>query len=193
MECELIESTEAAGAKVIGTEHWTNKGDVRLFLWEKCVGSPQGKPVALFVHGVLLPGISGAISSSISPTSGAASHSTCSRMARPKSATTRDQVRQLMLALLPAGRCSLKTVAHNLGVDRQTVHRHLVASGATYTKVLEEVRGELAARYVAEGDRHLAQIGEMLGFSEPSAFSRWFRRRFGKCPSAWRARPSLPS
>jgi len=51
MECELIEATEAAGAKVIGTEHWTNKGDVRLFLWEKCVGSPQGKPVALFVHG----------------------------------------------------------------------------------------------------------------------------------------------
>src|SRR5262249_21347313 len=33
---------------------------------------------------------------------------------RPKSATTRDQVRQMMLALLPAGRCSLKTIAHNL-------------------------------------------------------------------------------
>jgi pimeloyl-ACP methyl ester carboxylesterase len=36
---------------VIGVEHWTNKGDVRLFLWEKYVGSPGGKPAVLFVHG----------------------------------------------------------------------------------------------------------------------------------------------
>jgi pimeloyl-ACP methyl ester carboxylesterase len=36
---------------VIGIEHWTRKGDVSLFLWEKCVGSPEGKPAILFVHG----------------------------------------------------------------------------------------------------------------------------------------------
>ena len=38
-------------AAVTGVEHWTKKGDVRLFLWEKFVGSPDGKPAALFVHG----------------------------------------------------------------------------------------------------------------------------------------------
>jgi pimeloyl-ACP methyl ester carboxylesterase len=40
---------------VTGLEHWTTKatadGDVRLFLWEKFVGSPEGKPAVLFVHG----------------------------------------------------------------------------------------------------------------------------------------------
>ena len=36
---------------VTGREHWTQKGDVRLFLWEKFVGSPDGKPAVLFVHG----------------------------------------------------------------------------------------------------------------------------------------------
>ena len=36
---------------VTGREHWTNKGDVRLFLWEKFVDSPEGKPAVLFVHG----------------------------------------------------------------------------------------------------------------------------------------------
>ena len=36
---------------VIGRQHWTRKGDVRLFLWEKFVGSPDGKPAVLFVHG----------------------------------------------------------------------------------------------------------------------------------------------
>jgi pimeloyl-ACP methyl ester carboxylesterase len=38
-------------ATVTGTEHWTKKGDVRLFLWEKYVGSPDNKPAVLFVHG----------------------------------------------------------------------------------------------------------------------------------------------
>ena len=40
-----------AAAQVTGREHWTRKGDVRLFLWEKFVDSPQGKPAVLFVHG----------------------------------------------------------------------------------------------------------------------------------------------
>ena len=43
--------SQAAQAPVSGVEHWTNKGDVRLFLWEKFVGSPEGKPAVLFVHG----------------------------------------------------------------------------------------------------------------------------------------------
>src|SRR6187455_1354954 len=42
-------------APVEGVAHWTTKattdGNVRLFLWEKFVGTPEGKPVVLFVHG----------------------------------------------------------------------------------------------------------------------------------------------
>ena len=38
-------------APVQGIEHWTTKDGVRLFLWEKFVGTPAGKPVVLFVHG----------------------------------------------------------------------------------------------------------------------------------------------
>ena len=41
----------ASGA-VTGVEHWTTKGsEVKLFLWEKFLGSPEGKPAVLFVHG----------------------------------------------------------------------------------------------------------------------------------------------
>ncbi|MDB5865122.1 MAG: alpha/beta hydrolase [Betaproteobacteria bacterium] len=37
---------------VTGNEHWTKKGDIKLFLWEKYVGSPDAsKPTVLFVHG----------------------------------------------------------------------------------------------------------------------------------------------
>ena len=38
-------------APVTGVEHWTHKGDVRLFLWEKFTGSSDGKPAVLSVHG----------------------------------------------------------------------------------------------------------------------------------------------
>ena len=38
-------------AVVTGKEHWTHKGDVRLFMWEKYVGSPDSKPAILWVHG----------------------------------------------------------------------------------------------------------------------------------------------
>ena len=37
--------------EVQGIEHWTSKDGVRLFLWEKFVDAPAGKPVVLFVHG----------------------------------------------------------------------------------------------------------------------------------------------
>ncbi len=54
METQIASSTSTAPT-VIGVEHWTAKrtqdGDVRLFLWEKYVGSPAGKPAVLFVHG----------------------------------------------------------------------------------------------------------------------------------------------
>src|SRR5512132_1975800 len=43
--------TPSADLPVTGVEHWTHKGDVRLFLWEKFVGAPDGKPAVLFVHG----------------------------------------------------------------------------------------------------------------------------------------------
>ena len=38
-----------AARKFAGTEHWTRKGDVRLFLWEKRAAKPLG--TVLFVHG----------------------------------------------------------------------------------------------------------------------------------------------
>ncbi len=38
-------------APVTGVEHWTTKGEVRLFLWEKFVAQPDNKPAVLFVHG----------------------------------------------------------------------------------------------------------------------------------------------
>ncbi|HEX6795536.1 MAG TPA: alpha/beta hydrolase [Casimicrobiaceae bacterium] len=45
-----MEAVSAATA-VQGIAHYAHKSDVRLFLWEKFVGEPTGKPAVLFVHG----------------------------------------------------------------------------------------------------------------------------------------------
>ncbi|MDH5708260.1 MAG: alpha/beta hydrolase [Hylemonella sp.] len=42
---------QAGGQAVQGTAHWVMHGDVRLFVWEKCVGRAQGRPVVVLAHG----------------------------------------------------------------------------------------------------------------------------------------------
>ncbi len=100
------------------------------------------------------------------------------------------QVRQLVLTLLPAGRCSIERVAQHLSVDRRTVHRRLGAEGTSYSQLVDAVRDEIALRYLPSSPRTLSDVAELLGFAGLSAFSKWFRRRHGATATEWRARAS---
>ncbi|QHE87413.1 AraC family transcriptional regulator [Hydrogenophaga sp. BPS33] len=91
--------------------------------------------------------------------------------------TFREEVEQLIVALLPTGRCGADQVAMHLGVDRRTVHRRLSEQDATFTQLLDEIRLEQAQRLLGYGDRKLTDIAPLLGFSSLSAFSRWKRGR----------------
>lgn len=108
-----------------------------------------------------------------------------------RSPATTARVRELIVLLLPRGHCRVETVAQHLGVDRRTVARHLGAEGASFSELVASVRGELAARYLDDGARSLAEISGLLGFSEPSAFSRWHRQRFGVAARRVLATPAL--
>lgn len=94
------------------------------------------------------------------------------------------KVRQLILALLPLGHCSVERIARQLGVDRRTVHHHLSRDGLSYADLLNTVRKELAVRHVQDRERALSDIATLLGFASLSAFSRWFRQQFGCSASA---------
>jgi AraC-like DNA-binding protein len=102
------------------------------------------------------------------------------------------RVREIIEALLPAGRCSIDEVARGLGVDRRTVHRYLAAHGETFSSLLDSTRAQLAEQLMANPRRSAAEVSDLLGFSSPSAFSRWFRGRFGCSPKEWRARQPQP-
>lgn len=94
--------------------------------------------------------------------------------------------RQIMLALLPGGSCTAAELARFLHIDRRTLHRRLAAEGLTFSRLLDEVRMDLAQRHLRESDRPLREVAELLGFTRPSSFSHWFGQRFGRSASQWK-------
>ena len=115
-------------------------------------------------------------------------------LATPRDLTTVDRVRELIKLFLPAGRCSQAQIARELQFDRRTLHRHLTAHGETFTTLLDAIRSELAEQYLSVGRYSLSDISQLLGFSAPSGFSRWFREQYGCSASEWRAaRSEVPA
>jgi AraC-like DNA-binding protein len=97
------------------------------------------------------------------------------------------QVREIIKMLLPSGLCSVDRVAQHLGMHRRTVSRRLSAEGQSFEAIFNAVRAELAQEYIANGQRRLNEVADLLGFSSAGSFSRWFRTQFGKTPSDWGA------
>jgi AraC-like DNA-binding protein len=124
-------------------------------------------------------------------TLGASADSALEALAKPKGANTSDRVRDLVEVLLPTGRCTADEVARALGVDRRTLHRHLGLGDETFTSIVDSMRAGLAERYLSNDRYRLTEISTLLGFSAPSAFTRWFRQHFGASPSQWRGRRAL--
>jgi AraC-like DNA-binding protein len=108
--------------------------------------------------------------------------------AAPAEAGMTAHVRQQIVRLLSAGRCSIATVAAHMGVDRRTVHRRLRAEGHTFSELATAVKKELAVRYLEDQQRRFADVAELLGFSSLSGFSRWHRTHFRETATARRAR-----
>src|SRR5678815_63142 len=91
------------------------------------------------------------------------------------------EVRESIVRLLGIGPCTIALVAQHMGVDRRTIHRRLEDEGQTFSTLLDEVRRELAQRYIEGTRRTLSEVASLLGFSEPSSFSRWYRKQFHSC------------
>jgi AraC-like DNA-binding protein len=94
-------------------------------------------------------------------------------------ATLLEDVRRTILLLLPSGRCGIEQVAGHLGLVCRTIQRRLAEQGRSFSSILNDIRKELAVRHVIESDRPLTEVATLLGFSAPSAFSRWYHAEFG--------------
>ena len=93
-------------------------------------------------------------------------------------------VEQALEPLLPAGKASIDRVARDLGVSRQTLYRRLKAENTTFEALLDAKRRSLALDYLKRDKSSVKATAYRLGFSDPAAFSRAFKRWTGTSPSA---------
>lgn len=97
-----------------------------------------------------------------------------------------DQVRRALRVALTTDDGQLDVVAKKLGMTDRSLQRRLKDESTSFQIVRDEMRRELADRYLGDG-MSFAEISFLLGFSEPSAFYRAFKRWTGLTPVERRA------
>lgn len=96
------------------------------------------------------------------------------------------RVKALVIEHLPSGSVSEDKTAAALNMSTRTLQRRLRENGQSFGQLSESVRQELAMKYILDRGISLGEISYLLGFSEPSSFSRAFRRWTGRTPRQMR-------
>jgi AraC-like DNA-binding protein len=81
---------------------------------------------------------------------------------------------------------SLGAIAHTLALSPRQLQRELKAENTSYQTLLDDIRRELALRHMQNPDVSIHGMAFLLGFSEPSAFHRAFKRWTGQTPRSYR-------
>jgi len=107
-------------------------------------------------------------------------------MYRDYGTTTADQVRRILERGLRGEWPTPDDVASQLAMSTQHLRRVLREDGTSMTAIKEELLRDAAIASLVRGDETIAALSDRLGFSEPSAFHRAFRRWTGSAPGAYR-------
>ena len=106
------------------------------------------------------------------------------KRAKPKRSPLQRDVERRVELLLETGEVRIDRIARELGLSRQTLYRRLKAEGVTFEALVDGLRRRLALRFVREQGLPVKEAAWRLGFSDPAAFSRAFKRWTGSSPSA---------
>ena len=79
--------------------------------------------------------------------------------------------------------CLVTGAAGGIG---SAIARRLADEGVRFSTLLDEVRLDMAQRYLSAGRATLTEIAYLLGFSEPNSFYRSLARWTGKTPADFR-------
>jgi AraC-like DNA-binding protein len=97
-----------------------------------------------------------------------------------------DKVVNVITRRLASGRVSVRDVAIQLGLGERTLRRHLRESDVSFAELLDRVRLTSANDWLTGSDFDLKHISFLLGYSEPAAFSRAYKRWTGQSPNSTR-------
>jgi AraC-like DNA-binding protein len=95
-------------------------------------------------------------------------------------------VRRALVESLAQGQPTAAAVGRAVGMSERTLHRRLRDERTTFRRLLDQVRGDLAAAMLQQQAVGIAEIAFILGYSEPAAFHRSFRRWTGQTPLTFR-------
>lgn len=104
----------------------------------------------------------------------------------PRRGGIAEEVRALLFEALNGGDASLEAISQQMGTSPRTLQRKLKEEGTTHQDLLDEIRRDLSKRYLIEPQMAICEVAYLLGFSEPSAFHRAFRRWTGITPREYR-------
>ena len=96
------------------------------------------------------------------------------------------RVRKMLRALPMAGWPAADQMALRLHVAEATMRRRLKQEGYTYQSIKDDLRRDIAIGELQDTDRTIAEISTAVGFAEPSAFHRAFRKWTGMRPTDYR-------
>lgn len=98
------------------------------------------------------------------------------------------RLRETLAAALRDGDASLGACARRLNCSSRTLQRRLDAVGASFQGALDDTRRGLAKAWLVDPRLKLAEIAQLLGYTDQAAFTRAFQRWTGLPPGQWRRR-----
>lgn len=98
------------------------------------------------------------------------------------------RTRKILLDHLGSGTPQLKMVASLFNITERQLQRKLKQQGTTFGELLDEVRLDLALRYLQDPRMTMVDIALSLGFSDQSNFVKAFKRWRGETPGQYRRR-----
>ncbi|MBX3230632.1 MAG: AraC family transcriptional regulator [Labilithrix sp.] len=106
--------------------------------------------------------------------------------ALPPEASWAARARREIGLLLAEGEPRLPDVAKRLGVSERTLHRRLEGESTNFASLVDEARRERALLLIADPALSASELAFLLGYSEPAAFFRAFKRWTGETPKSYR-------
>jgi AraC-like DNA-binding protein len=108
---------------------------------------------------------------------------------QPVSGDVRDEVRSVLSTQFTSGDLRIDLVARRLATTPRTLQRHLAKAGTTFEALCDEARKQAAETFLADTTLSIAEVTYLLGYSDPTAFHRAFKRwHRGTTPQAFRTR-----
>lgn len=97
-----------------------------------------------------------------------------------------DELKETLEQCLPERNVSQEGVAARMDISVRNLQRRLKALGTSYQNLLDEARQSLAMTLIEDGSTPLYEISFLVGYTEPSAFYKAFKRWTNKTPGEYR-------